>query len=88
MFTSFKPQNQVRPVVQGFPHSGAGIHWLRYTAAALRKISHASGPDGIRTHVDLKYLTHAKISIVNAWMISPHIRFKAIYLRSNAFSHL
>lgn len=46
----------------------------------------SSGPDGIRTRVRTAYLTHAKISVVNAWMISPHIRFKAIYRLSVAFS--
>lgn len=46
----------------------------------------SGGPDGSRTRVRTAYLTHAKISVVNVWMISPHIRFKAIYRLSDAFS--
>ena len=47
--------NPVRPGCRAFRNSGAGIHWLRYTAAALHKISHASGPGRNRTAVQTAY---------------------------------
>ena len=62
--------NPVRPGCRAFRNSGAGIHWLRYTAAALRKISHASGPGGIRTLVQQLILGHAKILVVTKSVVN------------------
>ena len=52
----------------------------------MRTDDKTRGPAATRTPVSSAYLTHAEISVVNAWMISPHIRFKAIYRLSVAFS--